>query len=334
MSHSLIEVKNLSMHFPILGGLLRRPVGKVHAVNEVSFTLNPGETFGIVGESGCGKSTLGRTIVRLYEPTEGSVHFQGSDIAHLKGDDLKSLRRDIQMIFQDPYASLNPRMTVKDILEEPFILHNLGGTSEERLAKVKDLVETVGLRVSDINKFPHEFSGGQRQRIGIARALALNPKVIVCDEAVSALDVSIQSQVLNLLIELQAKLNLTYIFISHDLTVVKYISDRVAVMYLGRVVELANSEDIYDNPMHPYTKALLSSVPVPDPDRVYESEVLEGEVPSPANPPSGCPFHTRCKYAQSRCSQDIPILQAVEAEGSHQVACHFAEDIKKEEMKG
>ena len=249
MSDSLLEVKNLSMHFPIMGGVLRRPVGKVHAVNDVSFDLQEGETFGVVGESGCGKSTLGRTLVRLYEATEGSVNFRGEDIAHLKGDGLMNLRREIQMIFQDPYASLNPRMTIRDILEEPLILHNIGKDAQERLEKVKDIVKVVGLRVSDINKFPHEFSGGQRQRIGIARALTLNPSIIVCDEAVSALDVSIQSQVLNLLIDLQKRLKLTYLFISHDLTVVKYISDRIAVMYLGRVVELATSDAIHAKPL-------------------------------------------------------------------------------------
>ena len=334
MSDSLLDVKNLSMHFPIMGGILRRPVGKVHAVTDVSFELKKGETFGVVGESGCGKSTLGRTIVRLYEATQGSVNFQGKDIAHLKGESLMNLRREIQMIFQDPYASLNPRMTIRDILEEPLILHKLCNSAEERLEKVKEIVKVVGLRISDINKFPHEFSGGQRQRIGIARALTLNPSIIVCDEAVSALDVSIQSQVLNLLIDLQKRLKLTYLFISHDLTVVKYISDRIAVMYLGRIVELASSDGIYDKPMHPYTKALLSAVPVPDPDRVYESEILEGEVPSPSNPPSGCPFHTRCKYATDRCTNELPRLSKVDGDESHLVACHFAEKLHKEAVQG
>ena len=317
-----------------MGGILRRPVGKVHAVTDVSFELKKGETFGVVGESGCGKSTLGRTIVRLYEATQGSVNFQGKDIAHLKGEGLMNLRREIQMIFQDPYASLNPRMTIRDILEEPLILHKLCNSAEERLEKVKEIVKVVGLRISDINKFPHEFSGGQRQRIGIARALTLNPSIIVCDEAVSALDVSIQSQVLNLLIDLQKRLKLTYLFISHDLTVVKYISDRIAVMYLGRIVELASSDGIYDKPMHPYTKALLSAVPVPDPDRVYESEILEGEVPSPSNPPSGCPFHTRCKYATDRCTNELPRLSKVDGDESHLVACHFAEKLHKEAVQG
>ena len=329
MSEKLLEVKNLNMHFPIMGGLLRRPVGHVYAVNDVSFTLLSGETFGVVGESGCGKSTLGRTMVRLYEPTSGPVSFRGKDIAHLEGEPLKDMRREIQMIFQDPYASLNPRMTIQDILEEPLVLHNMG-SAEERRARIEEIVKVVGLRVSDIHKFPHEFSGGQRQRIGIARALTLNPSVIVCDEAVSALDVSIQSQVLNLLIDLQKKLKLTYVFISHDLTVVKYISDRIAVMYLGRVVELASSKDINTAPMHPYTKALLSSVPIPDPTRKSEPFILEGEVPSPSRPPSGCPFHTRCVHVTDRCKNELPRLTPSKNNSDHQVACHLAEEINKE----
>lgn len=319
----LLQVDQLNMHFPIYGGVFRRIVGKVYAVNDVSFSLRKGETLGIVGESGCGKSTLGRTLVRLYEPSSGSVRYQGKDISSLKGADLKSFRRHIQMVFQDPYASLNPRMTIKEILLEPLKLHGIG-TPSERLEKVKKLVKTVGLRVADIEKFPHEFSGGQRQRIGIARALTLEPDVIVCDEAVSALDVSIQSQVLNLLNRLQADLNLTYIFISHDLTVVKYISDRVAVMYLGRIVELADSDAIYDHPQHPYTKALLSSVPVPDPKRATTYEPLEGDVPSPSQPPAGCVFHTRCKFATDRCRSERPVLKEWgNKEKSHQVACHL-----------
>lgn len=320
----LLEVDQLNMHFPIRGGVFKRVVGKVYAVNDVTFSLRQGETFGVVGESGCGKSTLGRTLVRLYEPSSGTVRYNGQAISSLKGADLKTFRRHIQMVFQDPYASLNPRMTIKEILLEPLNLHNLGAPSE-RLEKVKELVKTVGLRVSDIEKFPHEFSGGQRQRIGIARALTLEPDIIICDEAVSALDVSIQSQVLNLLNKLQAKLNLTYIFISHDLTVVKYISDRVAVMYLGRIVELADSDAIYDDPQHPYTKALLSSVPVPDPKRATSYETLEGDVPSPSNPPKGCAFHTRCKFATDRCRTEMPVLKEVANENanSHQVACHL-----------
>ncbi len=327
----LLEVKDLNMHFPIRGGLLRRPIGNVYAVNDVSFSLQEGETFGVVGESGCGKSTLGRAIVRLYQPTSGQVLFEGKDIADLKDKELKEFRRQIQMVFQDPYASLNPRMTIADILEEPFLLHGMGGP-EERRQKVDDLVKLVGLRQSDINKFPHEFSGGQRQRIGIARALALNPKLIVCDEAVSALDVSIQAQILNLLLDLQKQLKLTYIFISHDLNVVRYISDRVAVMYLGRVVELARSADIYKNPSHPYTQALLLSAPKPDPRQVGKIAVLEGDVPSPSRPPSGCAFHTRCPFAVDRCRSERPVLRTLDANASHQVACHFAEDIKKKEV--
>lgn len=310
---------------------MRRQVGNVFAVNDVSFDLKEGETFGIVGESGCGKSTLGRAVVRLYEPTSGSIKYKGQDVSRLKRSELKDFRKHIQMVFQDPYASLNPRMTIKEILEEPFRLHKIC-SPEEMEKKSRELLELVGLRTSDIHKFPHEFSGGQRQRIGIARALALNPSIVVCDEAVSALDVSIQSQVLNLLNELQSKLGLTYIFISHDLTVVKYISDRVAVMYLGRIVEIADSEDIYERPLHPYTKALLSSVPVPDPSKKKQEEVLEGDVPSPSNPPSGCAFHTRCKYVQDECKNERPKLRRADVGSgdTHQVACHFAEKLFKE----
>ncbi len=327
---NLLEVKNLNMHFPILGGLFKKPVGNVYAVNDVSFTLRKGETLGVVGESGCGKTTLGRTLIRLYEPTSGSVVFQGEDILKSGKEHLKELRRNIQMVFQDPYASLNPRMTIKDILEEPFILHNIG-TKEERLAQIIDLLKTVGLRPEDMFKFPHEFSGGQRQRIGIARALSLKPALVIADEPVSALDVSIQSQVLNLLIELQKKFGLTYIFISHDLTVVKYISDRVAVMYLGRMVELANSKDIYATPMHPYTKALISAVPIPKPGYKKNMEVLEGDVPSPSKPPSGCPFHTRCKFVKDVCKITLPKLETIPGR-EHMVACHFTKEINAKEL--
>lgn len=326
---TLLEVKNLNMHFPIRGGLLKRKVGHVFAVNDVSFQLEAGETFGVVGESGCGKSTLGRTIVRLYDPTSGTVNFNGVDIAGLKKAELKAFRRQIQMIFQDPYASLNPRMTIASILEEPFSLHGIG-SSAERKEKVKELVTLVGLRVTDINKFPHEFSGGQRQRIGIARALALNPSLIVCDEAVSALDVSIQSQILNLLIDLQRKLKLTYIFISHDLNVVRYISDRVAVMYLGRVMELAKSDEIYRQPAHPYTKALMAAAPVPDPRKTSITAMLEGDVPSPSRPPSGCPFHTRCPFVRDLCKSELPLPRPFAGDPAHLVACHFAEELMKE----
>ncbi len=327
---TLLEVKNLNMHFPIRGGLMKKRIGNVFAVNDVNFTLIEGETFGVVGESGCGKSTLGRTIVRLYQPTSGQVVFRGQDIAGLEKKALKDFRRQIQMVFQDPYASLNPRMTIADILEEPYLLHGIGN-AEERRTKVSELVRLVGLRISDINKFPHEFSGGQRQRIGIARALALNPSLIVCDEAVSALDVSIQAQILNLLRELQQQFQLTYIFISHDLNIVRYISDRIAVMYLGRIVELAKAEDIYKDTSHPYTRALLGSAPKPDPRRVGKVEVLEGDVPSPSRPPSGCTFHTRCPHVQARCRADLPVLRALGHNASHQVACHFAEEIKQKE---
>lgn len=328
---TLLEVKNLNMHFPIRGGMLRRTLGNVYAVNDVSFSLEAGETFGIVGESGCGKSTLGRTIVRLYKPTSGSVSFKGQDIAPLKNKALKDFRRQIQMIFQDPYASLNPRMPISAILEEPFELHGIG-TATERKEMVKELVKLVGLRIGDINKFPHEFSGGQRQRIGIARALALRPELIVCDEAVSALDVSIQSQILNLLIDLQRQLNLTYIFISHDLNVVRYVSDRVAVMYLGRVMELARSDEIYRAPAHPYTKALMAAAPVPDPRRPTKVAVLEGDVPSPSRPPSGCPFHTRCLYVQEKCKQELPALLPFRGDPNHLVACHYADALLKEAL--
>lgn len=328
---TLLEVKNLNMHFPIRGGLLKRQVGSVFAVNDISFELEAGETFGVVGESGCGKSTLGRTLVRLYKPTSGNVLFNGQDIAHLKDKALKTFRRQIQMIFQDPYASLNPRMTIADILEEPYKLHQIG-TSRERKEMVKELVTLVGLRVTDINKFPHEFSGGQRQRIGIARALALKPDLIVCDEAVSALDVSIQSQILNLLIDLQRKMKLTYVFISHDLNVVRYISDRVAVMYLGRIMELADADEMYRAPAHPYTKALMAAAPVPDPRKASVVAMLEGDVPSPSRPPSGCPFHTRCPYVQDRCRSELPAVRPFQGNAKHLVACHFAEELMKEAL--
>ncbi len=326
---NLLEVKNLNMHFPIRGGFFKRQVGAVYAVNDISFELREGETFGVVGESGCGKSTLGRAIVRIYKPTSGSILYRGQDIASFHDRALKDMRRQIQMVFQDPYASLNPRKPVAEILEEPFLLHGLGDQRERR-EKVRDLMELVGLRISDMNKYPHEFSGGQRQRIGIARALALNPSLIVCDEAVSALDVSIQAQIINLLIDLQKRLKLTYIFISHDLNVVRYISDRVAVMYLGRIMELADSADIYARPAHPYTRALMASAPKPDPRRVDKAEVLEGDVPSPSRPPRGCPFHTRCPHVADRCRQELPILQPLGTQSQRWVACHFAQELNHE----
>ena len=327
---TLLEVEGLDLHFPIRGGVLQRPIGQVYAVNDVSFTLEAGETLGIVGESGCGKTTLGRALVRLYEPTAGSVRFEGTDVRHLAGDSLKELRANMQMVFQDPYTSLNPRLTVERALEETLVLHGVK-SKEERRARVRRLVETVGLRVSDLPKYPHEFSGGQRQRIGIARALVLEPKLVIADEPVSALDVSIQSQVLNLLMDLQAEHGLTYIFISHDLTVVKYISDRVGVMYLGRIVELADSAAIYSAPRHPYTRALLAAVPLPDPSRERHDEPLEGDVPNPSAPPPGCPFHTRCRFVIDRCRSERPALEAPASDPSHLVACHRADELHLEE---
>jgi peptide/nickel transport system ATP-binding protein/oligopeptide transport system ATP-binding protein len=326
---SLLDVKNLNMHFPIRGGLFKRQVGSVYAVNDVSFQLEEGETFGIVGESGCGKSTLGRALVRIYEPTSGDIFFRGQNIAHLKAKGLKDFRKEIQMVFQDPYASLNPRKPIYEILEEPFLLHGLGNAAERR-KQVEELMQLVGLRASDMNKFPHEFSGGQRQRIGIARALALRPSLIVCDEAVSALDVSIQAQIINLLMDLQKQLKLTYIFISHDLNVVRYISDRVAVMYLGRLMEVAESATMYKNPAHPYTRALMASAPKPDPRRTMKPAVLEGDVPSPSRPPSGCPFHTRCPYTIAICKEQLPALLPLGTDNKHRVACHRAQELNME----
>ncbi len=326
---ALLEVENLNMHFPIWGGVLRRQVGQVFAVNDVSFELQAGETLGIVGESGCGKTTLGRALVRLYEPTSGTVRFEGRDVSSLAGDELKALRSNVQMVFQDPYTSLNPRRTIERTLEEPLVLHGVK-SKDERRARVRRLLETVGLRESDLPKYPHEFSGGQRQRIGIARALVLEPRLVIADEPVSALDVSIQSQVLNLLVDLQKRRGLTYLFISHDLTVVKYISDRIAVMYLGRIVELADADVIYESPRHPYTQALLAAVPVPDPRHPRSAETLEGDVPSPSDPPPGCPFQTRCRFAVDLCRREVPTLEVVPGDTRHLVACHRADEIRQE----
>ncbi|WP_314584492.1 dipeptide ABC transporter ATP-binding protein [Paenibacillus terrigena] len=313
----LVEVDQLMKYFNIGGG------ATLKAVNNISFSIQQGETLGVVGESGCGKSTAGRTILRLYEPTSGQVRFEGTNIYNLSGSKLKAMRREMQMIFQDPYASLNPRMTVSDIIAEPLLIHNLNASRAERKKRVEDLLDLVGLNAEHATRYPHEFSGGQRQRIGIARALAVNPKFIICDEPISALDVSIQAQVVNLLQDLQRDLGLTYLFIAHDLSMVKHISDRVAVMYLGKVVELATSEELYANPQHPYTRALLSAIPVPDPavEATKERVVLKGDLPSPINPPSGCHFRTRCPMATEKCASVEPEL--VETKSGHFAACHY-----------
>jgi oligopeptide transport system ATP-binding protein len=322
VSEPLLRVTNLTKRFAVKGGLLSREVGLVHAVDGVSFAIDRGETLGLVGESGCGKSTTARCVLRLIEPSSGDVSFDGKDVLDLSGNDLRAMRRNMQLVFQDPFASLNPRMTIGDILGEAFIIHKLAASASEREQRVASLLVKVGLKADHMRRYPHEFSGGQRQRIVIARALAVEPKFIVCDEPVSALDVSIQAQVINLLEDLQAELNLTYLFVAHDLSVVEHISDRVAVMYLGRIVELAKASDLYRNPRHPYTQALLSAVPVPDPKAKRKRIRLQGDVPSPMNPPTGCHFHTRCPIAEPRCSQTTPELK--ERSDGHFVACHLA----------
>lgn len=324
MSTQLLEVKNLKKFFPIKGGILGKTIARVHAVDDVSFSMRHGETLGLVGESGCGKSTLGRTVLRLHEPTAGEVMFDGENLLALSPSQLRTKRRDLQIIFQDPFSSLNPRMTVGSILAEPFIIHKLG-TKKEIEGKVKDLLDVVGMPADAHDRYPHEFSGGQRQRIGIARAIALNPKLIVADEPVSALDVSIQSQILNLMVNLRKKFNLSYLFVAHDLAVIEHISDKVAVMYLGKIVEYADGADLYAKPLHPYTKALISAIPVPDVERKKEKQILTGDVPSPINPPSGCYFHPRCPFADEKCRREAPVMRNHGTEKKpHMVACHYA----------
>jgi len=320
MTDVLLKVDNLKKYFPITGGLFSSTIGQVKAVDDISFFVRKGETLGLVGESGCGKSTTGRVLMRLLEPTEGQVTFEDQVLTNLSSNDMRKMRKEIQMVFQDPFASLNPRHTVEKILEEPLIVHGIGD-KEERRRRVKEMLEVVGLSSYHAKRYPHQFSGGQRQRIGIARALMTKPKLIIADEPVSALDVSIQSQVLNLMEDLQKEFGLTYIFIAHDLGVVKHISDRVGVMYLGRLVEITESDKLYEKPLHPYTKALLDSIPIPDPDIKKDRELLSGDLPSPSNPPLGCAFHTRCKECMDICKTSRPEMKEVEP--GHFAACHL-----------
>jgi oligopeptide/dipeptide ABC transporter ATP-binding protein len=334
MTTDILKVRNLKQYFPIKGGILGRKVNDVKAVDDISFEVREGETLSIVGESGCGKSTTGRAILRLDEPTEGEVDFQGQDLLALSKKDMRRKRKDLQIIFQDPYASINPRQTVRQILSEAMEIQDVL-PKDKREARIKELMKTVGLGEHQIDRFPHEFSGGQRQRIGIARALSVDPKMIICDESVSALDVSIQAQVLNLLKKLQRDYNLTYLFISHDLGVVRHISDRVLVMYLGKIVEIADKKSLFDNPKHPYTKTLLSAIPVPDPTKKKEQIVLKGDVPSPIDPPTGCRFHTRCPFATDKCVEEDPELRNNDSlmQDGHRAACHYIEEIESGEMK-
>ncbi len=320
MPEVLLDVKDLKKYFPIKRGLLKRTVGHVRAVDGISFSVNRGETLGVVGESGCGKSTMGRSILRLIEPTSGVVSFEGKDVINMSKSEMRAMRREMQIVFQDPYASLNPRYSVAKTLMEPMVIHNLHNPST-RMDRVRSILERVGLDSEYASRYPHEFSGGQRQRIGIARALTVNPKLIILDEPVAALDVSVQSQVLNLLDDLQNEFALTYVFVAHDLSVVRHISDRVLVMYLGHMAELADSDDMFTDPLHPYTQALLSAVPLPDPDVKRERIILQGDVPSPANPPQGCPFHTRCPMAMEICKTKVPEWKEVKP--GHWVACHL-----------
>ncbi len=323
---NLVEVKDLVKHFPVRGGLLQRVQGWVQAVDGVSFHIRQGEALGLVGESGCGKTTVGRCLLRLIEPTSGQMFFEGRELTQLSRDELKPLRREMQLIFQDPFSSLDPRAKISDSVGEALRVHGMKDAKERR-RRVREVMRLVGLSEDHMRRYPHEFSGGQRQRIGIARALILRPKFVVCDEPVSALDVSIQAQVLNLLRSLQREFGLTYLFIAHNMSVVEHISDRVAVMYLGKLAELANRRDLYDNPLHPYTRALLSAIPVPDPDRKVERTILSGDVPSPLNPPGGCRFHPRCPIAQQDCSVNEPEFRELVPE--HWVACHYAERFVK-----
>ena len=317
----LLEIKNLKKYFPVKAGVFRKTVGYVKAVDDISFTIKKGETLGLVGESGCGKSTTGRTILRLLEASSGEIWFEGKDVLSLGKQDLRSMRKEMQIIFQDPYASLNPRMTVADIVGEPLDIHNLVSNRKERKEKVEEILTSVGLGKEHMKRYPHEFSGGQRQRIGVARALAVDPKLIIADEPVSALDVSIQAQVINLMQDLQNEFGLTYLFIAHDLSVVKHISDRIAVMYLGKIVELADKKDLFANPLHPYTQSLLSAIPIADPTYDKDRIILEGDVPSPVDPPSGCRFHPRCPKAMDICSKKIPEFK--EHKDGHFSACHL-----------
>ncbi|MBU8598596.1 ABC transporter ATP-binding protein [Shouchella clausii] len=331
VSNTLLKVDHLKQYFPIKGGFLGRTVNHVKAVDDISFEVKEGETVSIVGESGCGKSTTGRAILRLDEPTSGKIQFQGEDLLSLNRAQMRKKRKDLQIIFQDPYASINPRQTVRQVLSEAMTIQGVAPARDhDRL--IRELMKTVGLGEHQIDRFPHEFSGGQRQRVGIARALAVNPKLIICDEAVSALDVSIQAQVINLLKKLQRELKLTYLFISHDLGVVRHISDRVIVMYLGRIVEMGDKKSVFDNPQHPYTKALLSAIPKPDPSIKKERIILQGDVPSPIDPPSGCRFHTRCPFATEKCKTEVPELRTTKGmANSHAGACHYMEEISSGE---